>query len=408
MPALCWSFSSGCPHPPPPKKRSVQLAQQRGANEKKRQEDHLSRRPSRPLRLPFVIPPFRRTAPRKHPFKSSGKFYMPLLHKEQCTSIHSYVALRCLPSGLADRLLILRDMDVSPFVANETNRMRALRLSWEAKYPRPSPTYFQQRGADTRVDYGTDRKLRHSFRSLLVLWRQWCYAQVPPEAQMDPVTLEPIQKPVYLFDHRAKRTFVFEATTLHRSIRSALTFQLYTVSDPKPPKNLFTNTPFSYGQLVALYSQLQAYGLLSLELLAWRKVAFCITRYRMYMESWLHMDAHRQELYAPDSEDGQEMLLDFVIECLHDCNRIVSPTIESLIEDAIKWFPEHDMIRRLRGLCLKHVEGDHFGTDVRRGILAVFRSIYQQRSTLWNLVREKRAAQSREADDDAHSETQSD
>ena len=359
--------------------------------------------------------PFRsakRPPPRpKHPFKSSGKFYTPLLHKGQCRSIHSYVALRCLPSGLADRLLILRDMNISPFVANETESVKALRLSWEATRGRAiHPTFFEKRGADTRTDYGIDRKLRLSFRSFFLLWRHWRYARLPagPEAQMDPVTLEPIRKPVYLFDHRAKRTFVFEATTLHRSIRSALTFQLYTVSDPKPPKNLFTNTPFSYGQLAVLYSQLQAYGLMSLELVAWRKMAFCITRYRMYMESWLHVDAHRQEIYAANSEDGQEMLLDFIIDCLHDCNRIVSPTIERLIKDAIQWFPEHDMIQRLRGLCIKQVEGEHFGTDVRRGVLNVFRSIYQHRSTLWNLVREKRAVQSREDDGETHSETQSD
>jgi hypothetical protein len=220
---------------------------------------------------------------------------------------------------------------------------------------------------------------------------------------MDPVTLEPIRKPVYLFDHRAKRTFVFEATTLHRSIRSALTFQLYMVSDPKAPKNLFTNTPFSYGQLTSLFNQLQAHGLMTFELMAWRKMAFCISRYRMYMDTWLQVDAHRQEIYSVNSEDGQEMILDFVIECLQDCNLIVSANTERLLYDAIRWFPEHDMIRRLQGLCMKQVEGDQFETQVRPGILAVFRQIYRQRSDLWFKVREKRAAQSRE-DADADEE----
>jgi hypothetical protein len=220
---------------------------------------------------------------------------------------------------------------------------------------------------------------------------------------MDPVTLEPIERPVYLFDHRAKRTFVFEATTLNQAIRSALTFQLYTVSDPKAPKNLFTNTPFSYGQLTSLFNQILNHGRMSFELMAWRKMAFCITRYKMYMEGWLRVDAQRQEIYAVNSEDGQEMLLDFVIECLQDCNLIVSANTESLLHDAIRWFPEHDMIRRLRGLCMKQVEGDQFETAVRPGILAVFRQIYRQRSDLWTQVREKRAAQSRE-DADADEE----
>jgi hypothetical protein len=335
----------------------------------------------------------------RHPFQSTGKFYRPLLHKEQCKSIHSYLALKCLPIAFGERLITLRDMDISPFVKNETERIKRQRLAWEARYPRPTPTFFQKRGADTREDYGVETKLRIAFRSLLVLWRHRRYAAVDPTAQMDPVTLDPIRRPVYIFDHRAKRTFVFEATTLHRAIRSALTFQLYTVSDPKPPKNLFTNTPFSYGQLVALYSQLQAYGLLSFELVAWRKMAFCISRYKMYMDTWLQVDAQRQEIYAPNSEDGQEMLLDFVIECLHDCDLLVSANIEGLLHDAIRWFPEHDMIQRLRGLYMKQVEGDQFDTPVRRGILAVFRQIYLQRSTLWMKVREKRAALSREASD---------
>jgi hypothetical protein len=226
---------------------------------------------------------------------------------------------------------------------------------------------------------------------------------------MDPVTLEPIEHPVYLFDHRAKRTFVFEATTLNQAIRSALTFQLYTVSDPKHPKNLFTNTPFSYGQLTSLFNQILNHGRMSFELMAWRKMAFCITRYKMYMEGWLRVNAQRQEIYAINSEDGQEMLLDFVIDCLHDCDLTVSETIERLIHDAICWFPEHDMIQRLRGLYMKQVEGEQFGTSVRRGILAVFRQIYRQRSTLWTQVREKRAAQSREeADAEDDEETASD
>jgi hypothetical protein len=133
--------------------------------------------------------------------------------------------------------------------------------------------------------------------------------------------------------------------------------------------------------------------------MAWRKMAFCLSRYKMYMDGWLHVNAQRQEIYAYNSEDGQEMLLDFVIDCLHDCDLLVSATIEGLLLDAIRWFPEHDMIQRLRGLYMKQVEGDQFDTPVRRGILVVFRQIYRQRSSLWLKVREKRAAHSREADD---------
>jgi hypothetical protein len=365
---------------------------------------HSSSHPfSRPARSATRLParPLSRST---HPFQSTGKFYKPLLHKEQCKSVHSYLALKYLPSSFGERLIALRDMDISPFVKNETKSVKTLRLAWEARYPRPTPTFFQKRGADTRADYGIETKLRIAFRTLLVRWRQWRYAAIAdPVAQMDPVTLEPIRKPVYLFDHRAKRTFVFEATTLHRSIRSALTFQLYMVSDPKAPKNLFTNTPFSYGQLTSLFNQLQAHGLMTFELMAWRKMAFCISRYRMYMDTWLQVDAHRQEIYSVNSEDGQEMILDFVIECLQDCNLIVSANTERLLYDAIRWFPEHDMIRRLQGLCMKQVEGDQFETQVRPGILAVFRQIYRQRSDLWFKVREKRAAQSRE-DADADEE----
>lgn len=402
-PSLNWSFSPGRPTPHPI--RSPLRSNSR------RQPSRFPTRSTYPLfrsaallrqsmtSRPSTRPSSRSSTPPKHPFQSTGKFYKPLLHKEQCESIHSYLALRCLPASFGERLITLRDMDISPFVKKETERVKLQRLTWEAAYPRPSPTFFEKRGADTRADYGVEVKLRIAFRSLLVRWRQWRYAQVAPEAQMDPVTLEPIQRPVSLFDHRAKRIFVFEATTLHRSIRSALTFQLYTVSDPKAPKNLFTNTPFSYGQLTSLFNQLLAHGQMSFELMAWRKMAFCITRYKMYMEGWLHVNAQRQEIYAINSEDGQEMLLDFVIDCLHDCDLTVSETIESLIHDAIRWFPEHDMIQRLRGLYMKQVEGDQFGTSVRRGILAVFRQIYRQRSALWTQVREKRAAQSREEAD---------
>ena len=367
-------------------------------------------------------PQSRHTEP---PFQSTGKFYHPLLHKEQCTSIHSYLALRCLPHSIAERLIMLRDMNVSPFVANETKRMRNKRLRWEARLrasrslPPIGPSFFEKRGMGTRRDYGIETKLRFSFRSLLVVWRQWRYASqrvvpgfvcnlalrsgglrptVDTTDLTDPVTLEPIQRPVFIFDHRAKRTFIFEATTLHRSIRSALTFQLYTISDPKVPKNLFTNTPYSCGQLMSIFTQLQAYGLMSLELMAWRKMAFVIGRYRLYMDPWLHIDAQRQEIYAFDSDDGQEIMIDFILDCLHDCQYAVGTYLEDMVRDAVCWFPEHEMMRRLRGLCIKGIEGEFFETPTRFAVLAVFRQIYKLRPSLWALVREKREAENRDAE----------
>lgn len=79
----------------------------------------------------------------------------------------------------------------------------------------------------------------------------------------DPVTMEIPKKPVSIIDFKKRMSFLYEASSLRKTIENRLLLSDYMFPEPSPPVNLLTNEPFTYGQLISVVNQCKKHGELS-------------------------------------------------------------------------------------------------------------------------------------------------
>ena len=79
----------------------------------------------------------------------------------------------------------------------------------------------------------------------------------------DPVTMEIPKKPVTVIDFKNRISFVYEASTLKKTIENRLLLSDYMFPEPSAPVNLLTNEPFTYGQLISVINQCKNHGYIS-------------------------------------------------------------------------------------------------------------------------------------------------
>jgi hypothetical protein len=102
-------------------------------------------------------------------------------------------------------------------------------------------------------------RFRKNLFALIFRWRiQKCLKNV--KNTEDPVTLEVPKKPVHVIDFVNRSSFVYDATTLKRTIQDRILLSDHMFPMPKRPVNLLTNKEFTYGQLYSIIQQCRSYG----------------------------------------------------------------------------------------------------------------------------------------------------
>lgn len=76
----------------------------------------------------------------------------------------------------------------------------------------------------------------------------------------DPVTLDAPNKLVRVLDFPRRLSYIFEASTLRKTIESRITHSDYMFPNPLAPINPFTNSPFTRGQLLSIITQCKKLG----------------------------------------------------------------------------------------------------------------------------------------------------
>ena len=94
----------------------------------------------------------------------------------------------------------------------------------------------------------------------------------------DPVTLDIPVKPVYVLDYAKSLCYVYEASTLRKTIENRILFSDYMFPEPKPPVNLLSNEPFTRGQLFSIIDACKSQGEFSWILDRFKKVCECDLR----------------------------------------------------------------------------------------------------------------------------------
>ena len=79
----------------------------------------------------------------------------------------------------------------------------------------------------------------------------------------DPVTMEVPKNPVIIIDFKKRMSFLYEASSLKKTIENRLLLSDYMFPEPSSPVNLLTNEPFTLGQIISVVNQCKKYGQLS-------------------------------------------------------------------------------------------------------------------------------------------------
>lgn len=99
-------------------------------------------------------------------------------------------------------------------------------------------------------------------RNLLALIFRWqihkCIKNI--KNTEDPVTLEIPKKPVYVIDFVNRSSFIYEASTLRRTIQDRILLSDHMFPMPKKPVNILTNKEFTFNQLYSIIRQCKNYG----------------------------------------------------------------------------------------------------------------------------------------------------
>ena len=219
-------------------------------------------------------------------------------------------------------------------------------------------------------EYIVEARLRYQFKRLLNVWLQKKMNRKTSDL-IDPVTMNPIQHPIYVYDLKQRRRYVFEADSLNKSIKRNLYAHEYTIPGPKKPVNIIINRPFTYAQLITLYDQLLSTRTRIEDFSTFRKFQFKLETWKLYMYNHLYMAAIKDELYNYQSGDGKDMLEDFIKDMVGIIKVPLTERFELIITNAVSWYPEHPLLQQFRSLCLSSYEATTF--QLNTGVLLAHR-----------------------------------
>jgi hypothetical protein len=174
----------------------------------------------------------------------------------------------------------------------------------------PALIELQERAIAVTILY---RRLRHAFKRLLHAFLVRKIAARSTVAD-DPITLEPIQKPVHITDMVGRWRYVFEASTIFNSIRAQLRHCYYGWPSPVAPRNPYTNSPLKWQQIWSVRCQLLRHGLACWELEAFVERSMKLDTFTRGFGVALHQEMQVRELAAREMMDGCDALVDFILE----------------------------------------------------------------------------------------------
>lgn len=173
--------------------------------------------------------------------------------------------------------LILPRADMNPFqilaldknFKNIKESLHALKI-FKNEYPEESFQFkMAQNVYNTKISYPEvelsikkahmlNRSIRYQFKRLLIAYLHKKLQVVNTE---DIVTLEPICKPIRIYDWHMKKIYVCEARSFLNDTLTRLLHHDEFFLQAKAPRNLLTNQDLRYNDLISIQKQLQRYGI---------------------------------------------------------------------------------------------------------------------------------------------------
>lgn len=160
-----------------------------------------------------------------------------------------------------------------------------------------------------KLIYEKIRKCNRYLKKLVYNWRvQKCIRNI--KNTVDTVTLEPPREPVYVIDYKQRTSYVYEASSLKRTIEHRLLLSDYMFPEPQEPVNTLSNTEFTYGQLVSIHQQCRGYGEYSWMLDRYIACECELSTFEMRFNQELHHQAIITFFKGPLTNVAKDMVID--------------------------------------------------------------------------------------------------
>jgi hypothetical protein len=210
--------------------------------------------------------------------------------------------------------------------------------------------------------YIKECRLKFAFKRLLNIWRIFKMDK-NCEKDVDPITLTEPEKEVTLYDWSVKRKFIFDAKSLAQLIESKLLYHEYGFPVPLMPKNPKNNVELSYKQLISIYSQIKSHAELRWAFTTLRERNFNKHIWHLYNKSALTINSIKTNIIQLDTNDGRDLLLDFIFSKMEEFQIGYTTNIYKIYERAMLRMPQHWYLAKLKSLAISHYEAEHFGQN---------------------------------------------
>ena len=267
-----------------------------------------------------------------------------------------------------------------------SNRMRYL-AKFNHTEIMEGPRHFENVYEAVIAGYIRECRLRRIFRGVLQRWRIRKMNRASTAA-IDPITLSPPEKTVTVYDWATRKRYLFDAKSLATLIDSQLLYNEYGFSVPQMPRNPWTNMEFTYIQLVSMYEQLQHHGELRWGFTTLRSHQFHKEAWELYHRPALTMKAIRASMTRLDCRASREMLEDFIIRQMEECQIPMTDNILHVYSLAIQHAPNHWYVESFKSLACQFWEAEQFGVRAP-ALLSACRALFKKQA---QFVRELREA----------------
>ncbi len=195
-----------------------------------------------------------------------------------------------------------------------------------------------------------EQQIRTTFRNFTRIWLYKRYRNRLLNTE-DPATMEVPRTPIHVYSTSQKGSYVFEASTLIKSIEKDLCFAQYLFPEPTHPKNPLTNLVWKPEQRLHIIQQLRSLNIGSWILEGYVKCNYKLRMFRDIFMVPLKVRALMDLTMNASSEDT----IEFVCEFIEDMNEYYDNEDSNLgiIKWAVRNMPSHPYIREWRKLWAK-------------------------------------------------------
>ena len=211
--------------------------------------------------------------------------------------------------------------------------------------------------------YMAEQQVRWAFRRIVVIWLAR-RANTRAEPSIDLVTQEAVRQPIYVYDTAARRRYTFEARTLAQAIQANLLHQREGFPQAIAPKNIFTNGPFTYQQMVSIAAQLQAAGRMNWPLAYYKECDFRLRQFVTKAATPITLRSLRDEICLADTVHGRDIVMRFIESMVDEHEIPRRGSVLRLFEVALEVMPRHPVIDGFRALAYADMEAETLDTDL--------------------------------------------